>query len=140
MDQALAHIVQAIALGEPEGFVRMFVDEGPPMARLLYEALNRGIGTEYVRQLLAAFPNVEPEQAEKMKAQPSKFELFEPLSEREIEILQLISKGLTNPVIATRLYLSINTVKVHTRNIYAKLGVHNRVEAVDRARALGVLA
>jgi len=68
------------------------------------------------------------------------WKIFYALSEREIEILQLMSKGLTNSVIATRLYLLINTVKVHTRNIYAKFGVHNRMEAVDRARALGVLA
>ena len=66
--------------------------------------------------------------------------LIEPLSEREIEVLQLIAKGLTNQEIANKLYLSLNTVKVHTRNIYGKLGVHHRTEAVAKARMLGLLS
>jgi LuxR family maltose regulon positive regulatory protein len=65
--------------------------------------------------------------------------LIEPLSEREIEVLQLIAEGLTNREIASRLFLSLNTVKAHTRNIYGKLGIHNRAQAVARARALGIL-
>jgi LuxR family maltose regulon positive regulatory protein len=65
--------------------------------------------------------------------------LIEPLSEREIEVLQLIAEGLTNREIATRLFLSVNTVKVHSRNIYGKLGAHNRTEAAARAQALGIL-
>jgi LuxR family maltose regulon positive regulatory protein len=66
-------------------------------------------------------------------------ELVEPLSEREIKVLQFIAEGLTNQEIVSRLYLSLNTVKVHTRNIYGKLGVNNRTQAVARARALGIL-
>jgi LuxR family maltose regulon positive regulatory protein len=78
------------------------------------------------------------------KAGPSKTyalqqELIEPLSEREIEVLQLIAEGLTNTEIAARLYLSLNTVKVHTRNIYGKLGVNNRTQAVARGRVVGIL-
>jgi LuxR family maltose regulon positive regulatory protein len=65
--------------------------------------------------------------------------LVEPLSERELEVLQLITQGLTNREIASRLYLSLNTVKAHTRNIYGKLAVHNRTQAVTTARALGIL-
>jgi LuxR family maltose regulon positive regulatory protein len=65
--------------------------------------------------------------------------LVEPLSERELEVLQLIAEGLTNPEIASRLFLALNTVKAHTRNIYGKLGVHTRTQAVSIARALGVL-
>jgi LuxR family maltose regulon positive regulatory protein len=61
------------------------------------------------------------------------------LSDREIEVLQLIAEGLTNPEVGSRLYLSLHTVKTHTRNIYGKLGAHNRTEAVAKARALGVL-
>ncbi len=109
------------------------------MARLLYEALSRGITPDYVRRLLATFPDAEPEQANLSKTQTSEFELIEPLSEREIEVLQLIAEGLTNQLIATRLYLSLNTVKAHTRNIYGKLGVNNRTQAGARARALGIL-
>jgi LuxR family maltose regulon positive regulatory protein len=65
--------------------------------------------------------------------------LIEPLSEREIEVLGLIAEGLTNQEVASRLFLSLHTIKAHTRNIYGKLGVHNRTEAVARGRALGVL-
>jgi LuxR family maltose regulon positive regulatory protein len=65
--------------------------------------------------------------------------LIEPLSEREIEILQLVAEGLTNPEIAARLYLSLNTVKVHTRNIFGKLNVHSRTQAITRSQALGLL-
>ena len=109
------------------------------MAHLLYEALSREIAPDYVSQLLAAFPIDEPEQTDPTKSQVPESELVEPLSEREIEVLQLIAEGLTNPEIAARLYLSLNTVKVHTRNIYGKLGVNNRTGAVARARALGIL-
>jgi len=66
--------------------------------------------------------------------------LIEPLSERELEVLQLIAEGLSNQEIATRLFLSLHTVKTHTRNIYSKLNAHNRTEAVARARTVGILA
>lgn len=139
ISHALAPLERSLALGEPEGYQRMFVDEGPPMARLLYEALARGIAPRYVQRLLAAFPVVEPEPADRSVRRPSESGLIEPLSEREIEILQLIADGLTNQEIAVRLYLSLNTVKVHARNIYGKLGVTNRTQASSRARALGIL-
>jgi LuxR family maltose regulon positive regulatory protein len=138
-DRVFAALERALTLAEPEGFIRIFVDEGPPMARLLYEALSRGIAPDYVHRLLAAFPSAEPEQIVASKPKAAPIELVEPLSERELEVLQLISKGLTNSEIASQLYLAVNTVKVHTRNIYGKLDVHNRTEAVSRARALGVL-
>jgi LuxR family maltose regulon positive regulatory protein len=137
--RAMTTLERALILAEPVGFIRIFVDEGPPMARLLYEAVTRGIAPDYARRLLAAFPVTEPEQADSSKTQASKSELVEPLSERELEVLQLIAEGLTNQEIASRLFLSLNTVKVHTRNIYGKLGAHSRTQAVARARALGVL-
>jgi LuxR family maltose regulon positive regulatory protein len=138
-DEAVRLLGDALALAEPGGFIRTFVDEGPPMARLLNDALSRGIAPEYVRRLLAAFPDAEPEQADSSMTKATGIDLVEPLSEREIEVLQLIAEGLTNPEIASRLYLSLNTVKVHTRNIYGKLGVNNRTQAGVRARALGIL-
>jgi LuxR family maltose regulon positive regulatory protein len=138
-DQAITALEKALTLAKPGGFIRTFVDEGPPMARLLYEALSRGIAPDYVRRLLAAFPVAKVEQTDSLKAQTSRSDLIEPLSERELEVLQLIAKGLTNPEIASRLFLSPHTVKVHAHNIYGKLGVHNRTQAVTRARTLGVL-
>ena len=138
-DQALVHLEKALSIGEPEGYVRIFVDEGPSMARLLYEALSREIAPDYVRRLLASFPVAEPEKTDLPRSQSPDSILVEPLSEREIEVLQLIAEGLTNPEVGSRLYLSRHTVKVHTRNIYSKLGAHNRMEAVARARALGIL-
>jgi LuxR family maltose regulon positive regulatory protein len=136
---ALAAIENALTLAVPEGFVQTFVDEGPPMARLLYEALRHGIAAEYVQRLLAAFPVAEPEPTGPSSAQPQGSALIEPLSERELEVLQLIAEGLINPQIAARLFLAVNTVKAHTRNIYGKLDAHNRTLAVARARALGIL-
>ena len=138
-DQAVTKLERALALAEPAGFVRIFVDEGPPMARLLYEALLREIAPDYVRQLLAAFPSAEPEQAEATSSQVPETDLIEPLSERELEVLELIAQGLTNREIASRLFLSLNTVKAHTRNLYGKLGIHSRTQAVAKAQALGVL-
>jgi LuxR family maltose regulon positive regulatory protein len=138
-DQAISTLEKAFTLSEPEGFIRIFVDEGPPLAHLLYEAATRGIVPNYTNRLLAAFPITEPEKNASPKAQVPKSELVEPLSEREIEVLQLIANGLTNQEVASRLYLALSTVKVHTRNIYGKLGVNNRTQAVARARTLGIL-
>jgi LuxR family maltose regulon positive regulatory protein len=90
--------------------------------------------------LLAAFPETEPETTEHPKTQVTKSKMIEPLSEREIEVLQLIAEGLTNQEVASRLYLAPSTVKVHTRNIYGKLGAHHRADAVAKARAFGILS
>ena len=135
---ALSSLEHALALAAPEGFARVFVDEGPPMARLLYEMLSRGTTPDFVRRLLAAFPTDEPGQAGSPQT-PAQSGLVEPLSERELEVLQLIAQGLTNHEIASRLFVSQNTVKAHTRNIYGKLDVHNRTQAIARARVLGIL-
>src|SRR5215210_2780794 len=137
---ALVPLERALALAEPEGYVRVFVDEGIPMARLLYEALSHEVGPDYVRRLLAAFPVAESEQTASSPMRGSNSELVEPLSEREREVLQLIAEGLTNQEVATRLYLSLHTVKVHARNIFTKLAVKNRAQAVARGRALGILS
>ena len=137
--QAMAPLEQALTLAEPGGFIRIFVDEGPPMAHLLYEALTHGIAPAYVQQLLTAFPTDEATQPRPSKTKAPSTELIEPLSEREIEVLQLIAEGLTNREIANRLYLSPNTVKVHTRNIYGKLDAHHRTQAVAQAHRLGLL-
>jgi LuxR family maltose regulon positive regulatory protein len=132
-DQALASLEHALNLAQPGGYVRIFVDEGPPMARLLYRAAERGMAPEYAGQLLAAFPAAPA-------AEPPVSEMVEPLSNRELDVLQLIAEGLSNRQIAARLFLALPTVKWHSSNIYGKLGVSSRTQAVTRARALGILA
>jgi len=131
--QAMGALERALSLAEPEGYVRVFLDEGEPMARLLYRAAAHGIAPEYAGRLLAAFPALEP------VAQEPQADMVEPLSKRELEVLQLIAEGLSNQEIAQRLFISLRTVKWHTSNIYGKLGVKNRTQAVVKARSLGVL-
>ncbi|MBN1976759.1 MAG: AAA family ATPase [Anaerolineae bacterium] len=132
-DRALHALERALSLAEPEGYVRIFVDEGPPMADLLRQAAGRGMAPRYVRELLAAFDASEP--AEPRHAQP----LIEPLSDREIEVLRLAAAGLSNREIAEQLYVSINTVKAHSKSVYRKLDAHNRTQAINRAQELGLL-
>jgi LuxR family maltose regulon positive regulatory protein len=137
--RAVELLVEALALSEPGGFIRIFVDEGAPMARLLYEALSQGVHPDYVRHLLAAFPASGREQAAPSRAVAAAIGLAEPLSSGELEVLDLIAAGLTNQQIAARLYVSLHTVKSHARNIYAKLGVSSRTQAIAKGGALGLL-
>jgi LuxR family maltose regulon positive regulatory protein len=106
---------------------------------LLYDALSRGVEPDYVRQLLGTFSLDESEQTTSKKSKVDQSGLIEPLSDREIEVLGLLAKGLQRQEIASTLVLSLNTVKTHIRNIYNKLGVNNQMQAVARARALGIL-
>jgi LuxR family maltose regulon positive regulatory protein len=138
-DQAVHLLGAALVLAEPGGFIRTFVDEGPPMARLLYETVTRGTASNYARQLLEAFPIAEPKPSAPSALHGPSSALVEPLSERELEVLALLAQGLTNREIASRLFLALNTVKAHTRNIYGKLDVHSRTQAVATARGLGLL-
>jgi len=137
---ALVPLKHALSLAEPEGYFRVFVGEGPSMARLLYKAVSHDIATEYVQHLLGAFPVEKTEKNDSSKSYDPASKFIEPISERELEILQLIAEGLSNPEIGARLYLSLNTVKAHTRNIYGKLGVNSRTQAAARARTLGLLS
>ncbi len=136
---ALAPLERALALAKPEGYVRIFVDEGAPMARLLYEALSHGVEPAYIRRLLATFPVAESEQPPSSPLRDPESELVEPLSERELEVLQLIAQGLSNREISERLFLALSTVKGHNRRIFGKLQVQRRTEAVARARELGLV-
>jgi LuxR family maltose regulon positive regulatory protein len=128
-----------LTLAEPEGYVRLFVDEGQPMVHLLALALAHGIAPEYVARLLAAFPDGMRPVAGRAILAPLPQPLLEPLSERELEVLRLMAGGLTYREIADHLIISINTVRHHTRNIHGKLGAHRRAEALARARDLGLL-
>ena len=139
---------KALRLAEPEGAIRPFVDAGQPMAELLSLALRSGISPGTGHRLLAAFPGraqVGPEpglQSPKssVKAIDGDFVLVEPLTEREVQVLALLAQGLSNRTIARKLVLTEGTVKTHAHNIYAKLAVSTRGEAVARARTLGILA
>ncbi len=141
--QALDALSEALRLAEPEGYIRSFVDEGAPMEALLYQ-LRRPTGkhgpTPYLDSLLAAFQQMSMAQVQtgeppKAKAQP----LPEPLSERELQVLQLLACGASNQEIAQELVIVVDTVKRHVSHIFAKLGVNNRVQAVRQARELSLL-
>jgi LuxR family maltose regulon positive regulatory protein len=131
--QALSVLEHALSLAEPEGYVRTFVDEGEPMARLLRCALSQGIAPNYVARLLAAFGEEVELTFLAMES------LIEPLSERELEVLRLVVAGLSNPEIAQELVIAVSTVKSHINHIYGKLGVESRTQAVARAQELGLL-
>ena len=137
-DQAVQLLGDALALAAPGGFIRLFVDEGPPMAQLLSAAAAHGIMPDYTRKLLAAFETEEQQSEGKSYLSPAQ-PLIEPLSQRELEVLQLIAQGLSNREISERLFLALSTVKVHNWKIFGKLEVQRRTEAVARARELGLL-
>ena len=138
---ALAPLERALTLAEPEGYVRIFVDEGNPMVRLLSKAAAHGIMPDYVAKLLAAFKAEEQTSKDKahLSSAPPPQPLVEPLSQRELQVLHLIAHGLSNREIGERLFLALDTVKGHNRRIYAKLAVRNRTQAVGKARALHIL-
>ena len=126
---ALVPLERALTLAEPDGYVRMFVDEGPAMAGLLQVAAKQKIAPEYARQLLAAFGKPE-------KRTLVTKGLMEPLSGRELDVLRLLGTDLDGPGIARQLVVSLSTLRTHTRSIYSKLGVNNRRAAVRRAEEL----
>ena len=143
-DMAVQLLGDALTLAEPGGFIRLFVDEGPPMAQLLSEAAARGIRPDYMNRLLAAFGDLTKDEGPTTKlassvARSGPSSMVEPLSQRELEILQLIAQGLSNREIGERLFLALDTVKGHNRRIFGKLQVQSRTEAIARARELGLL-
>ena len=152
--QALAHAAQdnhtpahqslehALRLAEPEGYITIFAKEGPPMARLLAEIEAKPFMPEYIATLQARLrPATEQKNANKpdIVAAPTDQPLIEPLSTRELEVLQLIAQGLSNGEIAEQLVIALSTVKGHNRVIFGKLQVSRRTEAVARARELGLV-
>ena len=137
-DLALRTLGEALALAEPEGYQRIFIDEGQPLARLLYLCIEHKIFPGYAGRLLAAYSH-EPSRTGLIRT-PAEDELIEPLSGRELEVLVLIARGFTNHEVALRLSISLSTVKGHLTNIFDKLNVHNRTQAIARARSLGLLS
>jgi LuxR family maltose regulon positive regulatory protein len=140
-DKAAQVLGDALALAEPGGFIRIFVDEGLPMAQLLSEAATQGIMPDYIGKLLAVFEAEKRKSEDKPDLSPASpaQPLIEPLSQRELKVLQLMAQGLSNREISERLFLALDTVKGHNRRIYGKLQVQRRTEAVARARELGLL-
>ena len=137
-DRAVQLLGEALALAEPGGFIRIFIDEGAPMVQLLSAAAAYGMLPDYIAKLLAAFKAEERKSQAKSDLSPA-LPLSEPLSRRELEVLQLIARGLSNREISERLFLALDTVKGHNRKIYGKLQVQSRTEAIARARELGLL-
>ena len=139
--QALNALSEAVRLAEPEGYIRSFVDESTPMETLLYRLRKRDRKcgpTPYLDTLLAAFQQESRAHAqaeERTQAQA----LPEPLSERELQVLQLLAQGLSNQEIAQELVIAVDTVKRHVNHIFSKLGVHNRIQATKQAQELGLL-
>jgi LuxR family maltose regulon positive regulatory protein len=131
--EAIALLRRALTLAEPEGYIRIFVDLGLPMASLLREAASQAASQDYTHRLLKEFEKKGHTQA--LSYQP----LVEPLSSRELEILKLIAKDLSNEEIAHKLLLTVGTIKTHAHNIYTKLGVSSRIQAINRARNLNLL-
>jgi LuxR family maltose regulon positive regulatory protein len=136
--QAVRLLGEALTLTEPEGFVRLFLDEGPRMVKLLSAAAAEGIRLAYVNKLLAAF-TAEPKEQQPTASVPGSSALAEPLSPRELEVLRLIATGLSNQEICAQLFLALDTVKGHNRRIFDKLQVQRRTEAIARARELGLI-
>lgn len=131
---ALGKLEQAIHLAEPNGIIRLFADLGPSMADLLNRLHEQGVSKRYIKQILKAFPESSAESPTADQAQ-----IFEPLTERELEILGLLARQLSNQEIAEHLVISKGTVKQHTHNIYQKLGVKGRWQAVTEATRLGII-
>jgi LuxR family maltose regulon positive regulatory protein len=145
-EQALAALRRALTLAASEGYVRVFVDEGSPMAELLRDAHACGIAPSYIERLLAAFPTAEGRGLRTESAEPNhsvlnpqSSALIEPLTGRELEVLRLIADGASNRVIAEQLVITVGTVKRHINNLFDKLGVRSRTQAIRAARVLRLL-
>jgi ATP/maltotriose-dependent transcriptional regulator MalT len=147
---ALDDLARALSLAQPGGYVRIFVDEGTRMRDLLRLALSRGMAVDYVGMLLSAFEQEGSDEANaaqhpnlaRVREPASAIRpvvLFEPLTDRELEILRLVAAGLPNRAISDTLIIAIGTVKKHLKNIYDKLDVHSRTQAVARAQDLHLL-
>jgi LuxR family maltose regulon positive regulatory protein len=143
-DQALAVLEQALTLAEPVGYKRMYADLGEPMAKLLHLAIKQAVHPAYAARLVEL---IEERQARRQGWQwpereshpAARNKLPEPLSDRELQVLRLLDSPLTGEEISRELYVSVSTTRTHLRNIYGKLGVHGRLEALQKAKALGLI-
>lgn len=136
--EAMQYLKIALDKAVLEDQIQVFLEQGNDILNLLYEAAHKNIRAEFTGKLLTLFPQLKVEQ-KKDDFIHWNDEIIEPLSERELEILALISQGFSNQQIASKLHLSLSTVKVHTYNTYRKLNVHSRVQAVSKANILKIL-
>ncbi len=134
--QAVAALHHALTLAAPGGYIRSFIQQGPPLVQLLMEARESGLMPDYVNLLLSAFGKEIKIRSEPVAAIP---DLVEQLSLREMEVLNLLAQGCSDKQIAESLVIAPETVHKHLKNIYGKLDVHSRTAAVSRSRELGIL-
>ena len=144
VDDALSTLERAVDLAEPGGWIQPFLEIGPPIAGLLNQLRSRGVAREYVSRILSAFPEGAVETAPELPStaagdRPPTPALVEPLTNREREILRLLATSLSAGEIAAELVVSVATVHTHSKNIYGKLDVHSRIQAVERAQELGLI-
>jgi LuxR family transcriptional regulator, maltose regulon positive regulatory protein len=136
LNQALSSLERALGLAAPQGFVRIFLDKGAPIIRLLKEAARRDIAADYVIKLLN---RIDTDTRPDVPNQSPATLLVDPLSDRELEVLHLMAQDLSYKEIADQIMVSLNTVRTHVKNIYSKLMVHKRSQAVAKARELNIL-
>ncbi|MFC1879290.1 LuxR C-terminal-related transcriptional regulator [Chloroflexota bacterium] len=138
---AAAFLGDALVMSQPERFVRIYLDKGKELIPLLHRAASQNIAPNYAQELLTAFgTNTRPDQNQKGSTKTVSSQLIETLSERELTVLVFLSEGKTNQEIAGEMVVSINTVKSHLKNIFRKLGVNSRREAVAQARVRNLLS
>ncbi len=137
--EALTFLSEALKLGEPEGFIRTFADEGALLKPLLRRALSQGITPEYTAKLLGIIEAEERRRGARQGAAVPLPESSDLLSQREIEVLRLVAAGLSNQEIAVRLTLSLSTAKTHVHHVFEKLNARDRLQAVTRARELRLI-
>ena len=128
--RALGSLGRALERAEPEGYVRLFVDEGAPMEKLLRLAVDKGVSSDYAHALLRGFRPID---------ETSSARGAELVSDRELQVLKLLASELTGPEVARELFVSLNTLRTHTRHIFEKLGVNSRSAAVACARELRLI-
>jgi LuxR family maltose regulon positive regulatory protein len=131
IDDGCNFLADALEAAHAEGVIRSFIEAGPDLVPMLHQLAQQGIHPAFIRQILDELQTGQPA--------PSADGLLDPLSEREVEVLNLLVAGLTNPEIAEQLIISLGTVKTHVHNIYSKLAVRNRAEAIARATELNLL-
>jgi LuxR family maltose regulon positive regulatory protein len=141
-DEAMSALEMAVNLARPGGFIRPFVETGPELTQYLEKLRSQGVAPDYIGQILTAVEtkDEEPETVSPAVPHGPASSLIEPLTDRELDVLQLLAQRFSRKEIAAELFISPLTVKTHATNIYQKLGVKNRRQAVSKAISLGLVS